>query len=126
MDDQWIAHALLVVPAAHRAAAAQIFAQVSGNAADAAPEAFGVALAALEGGEVTHWATHTRVRASTLEALPQLAHLVPGALWCVTAHDDDTPEQADARASVADFLETHRLAIASPIEEGETDDDRAE
>lgn len=115
---RWCAYTLLVVPAAHRAAAAQLFAQVSGNPGDAQPEAFGVALTALEGGEVTHWATHTRVRASTLAALPQLAHLVPGAQWCVTAHDDDTPEQAAARLSVADFLETHRLAMASPIEEG--------
>lgn len=121
MEERWIAHALLVVPAAHRAAAAQIFAQVSGNPADAALEAFGVALAALEGGAVTHWATHTRVRASTLAALPQLAHLVPGALWCVTAHDD-----TDERVSVADFLAIHGLAIASLIEEGETDEDRAD
>lgn len=38
----WIAHVLLVTPAAHRTAAAQLMAQASDNPADAAPEAFSV------------------------------------------------------------------------------------
>lgn len=108
----WIAHVLLVTPAAHRAAAAQLMAQASGNPADAAPESFSVPLCPLAGDEITHWACHTRVRASTLAALPQLAALIPGSLWCVTAHDDDSPDTA--RAGVADWLAAQGLQLYTP------------
>lgn len=117
MIDPWIASALLVTPAAHRTAAAALVAQVTGNAHDAEPESFGVALTALDGGEVTHYACHTRMRAQTLDALPTLALVIPGALWAVTAHDDDTNEQAAARASVATYLATHELALYTPPDE---------
>lgn len=116
--DAWIANVLLVAPAAHRALAAHLFGQATGRLEDAAPEAFGVRLCALGGGEVTHWACHTRIRRSTLAALPQLAALVPGALWCVTAHDDDTELERAARASVVDFLAAHGLAVEREAEEG--------
>lgn len=117
MTHRWTAHALLVAPAAHRHAAAALLAQVTGNPADASPESFSVALVALAGGEVTHWATHTRIREQTLAALPQLALAIPGASWHVTAHDDDTTEQAAARLSAADWLTTQGLALYAPPDE---------
>lgn len=116
----WIAHVLLITPAAHRALAAELMARASGNAADAAPEAFSAPICAAGGGEVTHYACHTRVRAATLAALPQLAGAIPGALWHVTAHDNDTAEQAAARLGVDAWLGTQGLAL---WREEEGDDD---
>lgn len=106
---------MLVTPTAYRTSAAALFAQASGNPADAQPGSFGVAVcAAAAPTTVTHWACHTRVRASTLAALPQLAALIPGALWHVTAHDDDTPHTA--RLSVADWLATQGLQLYTPTD----------
>lgn len=116
MSNRWIAYVLLVTPAAHRSAAAAIFAQASGNPADASPEAISVPLCAPDApGTITHWACHTRVRATTLAALPQLAALIPGGLWHITAHDDDTPDTP--RAGVADWLAAQGLALYTPPDE---------
>jgi hypothetical protein len=116
--NRWIASALLVTPAAHRAAAAQLYAGATGRAEDATPDTFIVELAAIDGGElVTHYACRTRIREETLAALPQLAAAIPGGLWHVTAHDDDTPEERDARLSAEDFLATHDLALYTPEDE---------
>jgi hypothetical protein len=119
MTNRWIAHTLLVTPAAHRAVAAGLMAQVTGAAADASPESFSIALTELlAGGEVTHYACHTRIREQTLAALPDLALAIPGALWVVTAHDDDTSEQAAARMDMLDWLATQGLALhTSPDED---------
>lgn len=115
---RWIAHVLLVTPAAHRTAAAQLMAQASGNPADAGPAAFSVPVcAAGDTATITHWACHARVRSTTLAALPQLAALIPGSLWHVTSHDDDTPEQASARLPVDAYLATQWLALWSASEE---------
>lgn len=109
--NRWIEHALLVTPAAHRAAAAQLYGHATGRAEDATPQTYSIPLTAAGGGEVTHYGCHTRIRAATLAALPQLAAAVPGALWHVTAHDDDTIEQAAARLSAAAWLDTQGLAL---------------
>jgi hypothetical protein len=163
--DAWIAHVLLVAPTAYRTSAAALMWQTSGNPADASPSAFSVPVCALGGDTithwachtrvrastlaaalmwqtsgnpadaspsafsvpvcaagdpvvVTHWACHTRVRASTLAALPQLAALIPGALWHITAHDDDSP--GTARAGVADWLATQGLQLYTPPDEETT------
>lgn len=117
--DRWIAHVLLVTPTAYRTSAAALMAQASGNPADAAPTAFSVPIcAAGDTATITHWACHVRVRASTLEALPQLAALIPGGMWHVTAHDDDTPDTP--RLSVADWLATQGLRIYTPPDEETT------
>lgn len=116
-QNRWIAHALLVTPAAHRATAAALVAQVTGNPADAAPESFSAALTALDGADVTHYAAHTRIRESTLAALPQLALAIPGASWHVTAHDDDTESQAAARLDLRSWLTTQGLRIYTPPDE---------
>lgn len=115
----WIAHALLVVPDEHRAAAAQLYASATGRIEDATPQTFSVALVGIEGGPVTHWACHTRIRRQTLAALPQLAGAIPGALWCVTAHDEDTASQAAARLGVDAWLATQGLVRWYEAEEGE-------
>lgn len=112
----WIASVLLVTPDALRAAAAQTFAAASGNPADAAPEVFGIPLTSASApGDVTHWACHTRVRAATLAALPQIAALIPGSLWHVTEHDADGPGWA--RHTALDFLAAHDLALYTPPDE---------
>jgi hypothetical protein len=113
-QNRWIAHALLVTPAAYRAAAANLVAQVTGNPHDAVPESFIAALTASAGGEITHYACLTRIREQTLAALPDLALTIPGALWVVTAHDDDTDEQAAARMDMPDWLATQGLALYTP------------
>lgn len=118
MSNRWIAYVLLVTPAAHRAAAARVMAQASGNPADSVPEAFSVPLCAAGGDEITHWACHIRVRASTLELIPHLAAVLPGAAWHVTAHDDDTPDTP--RAGVADWLATQGLQLYTPHDEETT------
>lgn len=92
-------------------------AQVTGNPHDAAPESFGVPLCAADGAGITHWAAHTRVRDATLAALPQLAAAVPGALWVVTAHDDDTPQQRAGRPTVGAWLTAQELAPYTPEED---------
>lgn len=91
MNNRWIAYALLVTPAEHRAAAAQLYGHATGSAEDATPQTYSIALTAIGGGTITHYACHTRIRESTLAALPQLAKAIPGALWLVTAHDVGTP-----------------------------------
>lgn len=108
---RWIAHVLLVTPATHRAAAAQLYGHATGRAEDATPQTYAIALTAIGGGSVTHWACHSRIRAATLAALPQLASAIPGALGHVTAHDDDTIEQAAARLGVEAWLDTQGLAL---------------
>jgi hypothetical protein len=115
----WIAHALLVVPAAHRALAAQLYASATGRVEDAAPETFSVRLCASGGAEVTHYAAHTRIRDTTLAALGQLAAAIPGGLWVVTAHDEDTADQAAARLSVDAWLATQGLVRWYEPEEGD-------
>jgi hypothetical protein len=114
MTNRWIAHTLLVTPAAHRAVAAGLMAQVTGAAADASPESFSIALTAPSSAVVTHYAALTRIREQTLSALPDLALTIPGALWVVTAHDDDTDEQAAARMDMPDWLATQGLALYTP------------
>jgi uncharacterized membrane protein YjjB (DUF3815 family) len=109
MIPQWIASALLVTPAAGRANAAAIFAQASGNQYDAAPESFSVPICALGGGEITHYACHTRLKDSSLVALPALAALVPGSFWAVTQHDDDSEARAAQRPSVEEALAAYVL-----------------
>lgn len=106
----WCASVLLVTPAASRATAAQIMAQVSGNPHDAAPESFSIPVCAIGGGYLTHWACHTRVRSATLVQLPALADLLVGLLWGVTQHDDDTDEQRRARPTFEQLLEGWGLA----------------
>lgn len=107
---RWIAHVLLVTPAAHRAAAAQLIAQASGNPADAAPEALSVPVcAASDPVTITHWACHTRVRSTTLAAL------IPGALWHVTAHDADAPDAP--RMGALAWLAAQGLTIYTPPDE---------
>lgn len=49
--------------------------------------------------------------------MPQLAALIPGSLWHVTRHDDDTPEQAAERLPVDAYLATQGLALHSASEE---------
>lgn len=117
----WCASVLLVTPAASRALAAAIFAQSSGNPRDAAPEAFSVALCSSPGGDITHWACHTRVRSATLEQLPALADLLVGSLWGVTQHDDDTDEQRRARPNFEQLLEG--WGLARPVDPETLDDD---
>ena len=117
----WNASAGLVVPTASRPLAAALFAQASGNPYDAAPESFSVALCASPGGPVTHYACHTRVRSATLEQLPTLAGLIPGALWGVTRHDDDTDEVRAARPTFEQLLD--RWGLTRPVELETPDDD---
>ena len=118
MSNQWIAHALLVTPAAHRAAAAQLYGHATGRAEDATPQAYSIPLTAAGGGEITHHACHTRIREGTLAALPQLAATIPGSLWVVTAHDDDTPPERAARPTVEAWLTAQGLALYTPPDEG--------
>lgn len=119
--DRWIAHVLLVTPAELRAEAAALLALISRNPADRAPEAFSVPVTHLDApGDVTHWACHIRVRASTLGALPQLASQIAGGLWCITARDDDDEQQAAARPSVSGYLASHGLQL---LHTAEDDDD---
>lgn len=113
--NRWIAHVLLVAPAAHRAAAAQLYGHATGRAEDATPQTYSIPLTAAGGVEITHYACHTRIHAATLAALPQLAKAIPGALWLVTAHDDD--EAASKRPSVEAWLATHGLEILQPDQE---------
>jgi hypothetical protein len=120
MIDDWIADVFLVVPAAHRAAAAQLYASTTGRVEDATPDTFSVALVGIDADElVTHYACRTRIREETLALLPLLAGAIPGAQWYVAAHDEDTAEQAAARVSVAAWLAEHGLALWSEAEEGE-------
>lgn len=117
----WIANVALVVPVGSRALAAMMFAQASGNPHDAAPESFSVALRAAGGEAVTHYACHTRARSVTLEQLPALAGLIPGALWGVTRHDDDTDEERAARPTFEQLLD--RWGLTRPVELETPDDD---
>lgn len=117
MNDRWIANVLLVTPVANRAAAAQLYGQATGRVEDATPATYSIPLTAAGGGEITHYACHTRIRASTLAALPQLAKAIPGSLWVVTAHDDDTPPERAARPTVDAWLATHGLEIQTPEQE---------
>lgn len=113
----WIAHALLVTPATHRAAAAQLYGHATGRAEDATPQTYSIPLTAAGGDEITHYACHTRIRAATLAALPQLAAAIPGSLWVVTAHDGDTPQQRAERPTVESWLTAQGLALYTPEEE---------
>ena len=113
----WIAHVLLVTPATHRAAAAALYGRATGRAEDSTPATYSIALTATGGGPVTHYACHTRIRAATLAALPQLAAAIPGSLWVVTAHDDDTPQQRAERPTVESFLASCGLALYTPEED---------
>lgn len=113
----WIAHVLLVTPATHRTAAAQLYGHATGRAEDATPATYSIALTAAGEGEITHYACHTRIREGTLAALPQLAAAIPGSLWVVTAHDDDTPQQRAARPTVEAWLTAQGLALYTPEED---------
>lgn len=115
--DRWVAHALLITPAAHRAVAAQLYGHATGRAEDSTPDTYSIALTAAGGGEITHYACHTRIRAGTLAALPQLAATIPGALWLVTAHDDDDAEATALRPDVSTWLAEHGLEIHTPEQE---------
>lgn len=115
--NRWIAHALLVTPAAQRTAAAQLYGHATGRAEDATPQTYSIALTAAGGGPITHYACHTRIRESTLAALPQLAAAIPGSLWVITDHDNDTPQQRAARPTVESFLAAQGLALYTPEEE---------
>lgn len=112
----WVGYVLLVTPDTSRTAAAALFAQMSGSAADASPEAFSVALApAADPAQITHWACHTRIRQHPLATLPALAQAIPGSLWHVTSLDADPP--GTERTSALDYLAAQGLTLYTPPEE---------
>lgn len=108
---EWIASVFLMVPAGARAAADAMLAHASGNAADASPSSFSVAVCGLDDPAIRYYACMTRVRASTLGALPGLALQLPGSSWHVTSHDDDDDDAARGRADVITWLERQGLQL---------------
>lgn len=116
-QSDWIATAVLVTPVASRATAAALFASASGNPADAAPNSFSVPVCASGGGPITHYACLTRLRGSTLAALPQLAAHVAGSIWVLTQHDEDSDALAAQRPTLDDALAAYGLERYTPPDE---------
>lgn len=115
----WMAFVALITPVALRAEAAHLFALASGNPADDDPATFSVALSpeADPTATPTHYACHTRVRGTTLAQLPAMATAIPGSIWGITAHDDDTPEERAARMDFWSILAANALAMHEEPEE---------
>ena len=116
MSNRWCASVAMLCPAAHRAAAAQT---ASGNEADASPDFFSRPVGPIGADEPSYYLAHSRIRDVALAALPQLEIQYPGAVWTLTAHDDDSPEQAAARPTVDAWLESLGLTYldTSPDQE---------
>lgn len=113
----WIASVAMLCPSHHRAAAASTAAALSDNPADDTPLFFGRPVGAAGALLPSHYLAHSRIRAVALAALPQLEHQYPGAVWTITAHDDDSPEQAAARPTVDGWLESLGLVFLDTPEE---------
>lgn len=80
-DPVYVAHVLMVCPAQARDNAALVAAELSRNPEDAAPEFFGRPLESIETGEVTHYMAASLATQLTIDRLPALEGLFPGAAW---------------------------------------------
>lgn len=96
----YVAHVLMVVPSAARAEAAQVAAQLSRNSEDASPEFFARPLQSIATGEITHYMSCSMATQLTIDRLPALEGLFPGAAWTVWRY----AEERRPRVEVGDWL----------------------
>jgi len=99
----YVAHILMVVPAAARAEAAQVAAQLSRNPEDASPEFFGRPLQAIATGEVTHYMSCSMATQLTIDRLPAMESLFPGAAWTVWRYAEERRPRVEVGAWLTDL-----------------------
>lgn len=121
--NKWICNVVMLCPMGLRSAAATMASMMSGNPMDNSPEFFSRAVCPIGSEVVTHYLAHSRMREKVLDQLPMISTMFDGALYYVTQHDEDSPEQSADRLTVDQWLETLGLQLFVEVDDELPDDE---
>ena len=105
-ENIWVANVFMVCPAESLDSAMLFASQMSGNPKDNTKNFFSIPLST-DGKGVTHWGAHTRIRKVVLDQLPAIRTMFPGAIFCITNHDDESV----VTTTVASFMRENQLLL---------------
>jgi len=95
----------MVIDVKSREDAAQVAAQLSRNPADASPDFFSRPLQSIGGrpGEITHYMACSMATQITIDRLPALEGLFPGAAWTIWRYANERRPRVEIGAWLADL-----------------------